>query len=130
MKSCVLNGAVGFRYLFEALAGGSFTPKAQHHWTTPARPQPGLGGYGYHRPKFDISKCEEALKKSRPSIIGHNIFYDLVFIYRTFFGPLPDDLDEFLSEIHELFPRIIDTKYLATRKPQGNSGSSYASLQG
>lgn len=121
---------VGLRYLFEALAGGSFPPKIQQHWTCPAQPQQGPSAHGDFTSKFDISKCEEALQKSRPIVIGHNLFHDLVFIYRTFFGPLPDDLDGFLLAIHELFPRIVDTKYLATRKPQSNSGSSYVSLQG
>lgn len=47
-------------------------------------------------------------------IIGHNMFTDLVYLYHTFIGTLPDTLDGFCDAIHELFPKIIDTKYLAT----------------
>ncbi|KAK7744414.1 hypothetical protein SLS62_010138 [Diatrype stigma] len=121
---------VGLRYLFEALAGGSLPPRIQQHWACPAQPQQGPGAYTGFNLNFDVTRCEEALRKSRPIVVGHNLFYDLVFIYRTFFGPLPDNLDDFLLEIHQLFPRIVDTKYLATRKPQGNSGLSYISLRG
>ncbi|KAK1971578.1 hypothetical protein LY78DRAFT_699274 [Colletotrichum sublineola] len=58
---------------------------------------------------------EDRLKKSRPVIVGHNQFMDLLFLYNTFFDDLPDTLDGFLAEIHVLFPCVIDTKLLAIK---------------
>ncbi|KAK2003679.1 hypothetical protein LX36DRAFT_706938 [Colletotrichum falcatum] len=56
---------------------------------------------------------EDRLKESRPVIVGHNQFMDLLFLYNTFIDDLPDSLDDFLAEVHELFPFVIDTKLLA-----------------
>ena len=42
------------------------------------------------------------------------MFTDLVYFYRSFVVPLPDTLEEFCDALHKLFPRIVDTKYLAT----------------
>lgn len=116
--------------MFEALAGGSFASMIQQRWTRSSETEQGNSCYGEFNKQFDMSKCEEVLQKNRPIIVGHNLFHDLVFIYRTFFGPLPNDLDTFLTAIHQLFPRIADTKYMATRRPQGTSATSYVSLQG
>ncbi|KAI0603216.1 ribonuclease H-like domain-containing protein [Biscogniauxia sp. FL1348] len=106
----------GLRIIFEALTGGSFARHAQHQVATDDGdnklvPQP----YSSYNGNFDFDECEAALKKSRPILIGHNIFYDLVFIYNTFFGALPDKVDDFLLRAHELFPRLVDTKYMHTR---------------
>ena len=57
---------------------------------------------------------EDRIKKRRPAIIGHNPFLDLCFIQETFLQPLPADAVTFSKEIHQLFPKIIDTKYLAS----------------
>ncbi|USP77590.1 uncharacterized protein yc1106_04864 [Curvularia clavata] len=55
-----------------------------------------------------------SLKTKKPVLVGHNMFTDIVYLYRTFVGELPDTLDGFQDAIHDLFPKIIDTKYLAT----------------
>lgn len=68
-------------------------------------------------------RLQEALKLKRPTLVGHNIFVDLVYLYRTFIGPLPDCVEEFQRKIHALFPLIVDTKYMETY----NCGSSKAS---
>jgi poly(A)-specific ribonuclease len=39
---------------------------------------------------------------------------DLVYIYRTFIGELPDTVEEFQEKIHRLWPMIVDTKYMST----------------
>lgn len=56
----------------------------------------------------------ENLKTQHPVLIGHNCFLDFVYFYRKFIGTLPDTVEEFRSKIHELFPLVIDTKYMAT----------------
>ncbi|KAI5926361.1 ribonuclease H-like domain-containing protein [Camillea tinctor] len=116
---------VGLRVIFEALTGGSFARLATSlnrgggHAT-----QPGTS----HSNSFDFNECEASLKEKRPILVGHNMFYDLVFIYHTFFGALPDTIDNFLLRIHELFPRIVDTKYMYT---EGNHRKTnlYMSLE-
>ncbi|RYP31135.1 hypothetical protein DL767_005888 [Monosporascus sp. MG133] len=103
------------RYIFEALVGGCFASIIRGEWTSESSVPEGHSNLkDFHR-DFDAVKCEESLQKNRPIIVGHNLFHDLVFIYRTFFGPLPEKLDDFLVEIHTLFPRVADTKYMATR---------------
>ena len=62
-----------------------------------------------------VEAYESKLKTARPILVGHNQLYDLCFIYRTFFGNLPDTPSEFVAKIHDLFPRVVDTKHLAAR---------------
>ena len=47
-------------------------------------------------------------------IIGHNIYYDMMFLYDKLIGDLPDDFYSFKQKIHEYFPKIYDTKYIST----------------
>ncbi|KAK2741631.1 caf1 family ribonuclease [Colletotrichum kahawae] len=56
---------------------------------------------------------ESKLQLQRPPIVGHNQFFDLLFIYQTFFDDLPASCGEFFASIYELFPHIIDTKLMA-----------------
>ncbi|KAF4814747.1 Poly(A)-specific ribonuclease PNLDC1 [Colletotrichum siamense] len=56
---------------------------------------------------------ESKLQLQRPPIVGHNQFFDLLFIYQTFFDDLPPSCGEFFANIYELFPHIIDTKLMA-----------------
>lgn len=61
---------------------------------------------------LDMSQVGDILKAKMPIIVGHRMFRLLACIYRTFFGTLPETLEEFLSVIHKLFPRLVDTQYL------------------
>ncbi|KAF9691517.1 hypothetical protein EKO04_010230 [Ascochyta lentis] len=94
----------GFRWIFEALVGGDINPDLLYI----ARSSAGADG----RDRFDRALAR--LKKRQPVLVGHNMFTDIVYLYRTFVGPLPDTLAAFNDALHELFPKIIDTKYLAT----------------
>ncbi|KAK6437382.1 hypothetical protein LTR95_006416 [Oleoguttula sp. CCFEE 5521] len=61
----------------------------------------------FHRAEFKL--------RSRPRVmVGHNCFLDLVYIYNTFIGPLPDSVAEFSKLMHKHWPLIVDTKYMAT----------------
>jgi len=44
------------------------------------------------------------------------MFTDIIYFHKTFLGTLPDTLEEFREKVHELFPVIVDTKYLGTHK--------------
>jgi poly(A)-specific ribonuclease len=96
----------GFRWVFEALVSGEIDGDALYI----ARSAAGVDG----RDRFD--RAIERLRKRKPVLVGHNMFTDIVYLYRTFVGPLPDTLDEFLALLHKLFPKIVDTKYLATHE--------------
>lgn len=37
---------------------------------------------------------------------------DLMFLYNTFFEPLPESSNDFKREINQLFPHVYDTKHL------------------
>lgn len=45
-------------------------------------------------------------------IIGHNMLLDLCHIVHQFFGHLPESYLEFKNLVHNLFPRILDTKVI------------------
>ena len=62
----------------------------------------------------EFAEVMVALKDKEHTIVGHNLFTDLVCLYTTFVGPLPSGVEDFQDRIHGLFPIIIDTKYLAT----------------
>lgn len=47
-------------------------------------------------------------------LVGHNIYQDLFYLIRQFFQPLPEEYASFKSLVHDLFPHILDTKFLCT----------------
>ncbi|EFW99611.1 caf1 family ribonuclease [Grosmannia clavigera kw1407] len=65
--------------------------------------------------RTQLKRCEWKLKQRQPVLVGHNMLVDLCFLYRTFFETLPENLSDFSHKIHELFPRIVDTKNLVAR---------------
>ncbi|KAJ5559006.1 hypothetical protein N7461_002978 [Penicillium sp. DV-2018c] len=101
---------IGFRWIAEALVGGNLEE------LEPEAFQPLIRKIG--QPAFECKQLADdvkrRLKENRPVLIGHNMFSDLLFFHRCFIGPLPDTLAEFQTVIHELFPMLADTKYLAT----------------
>ncbi len=64
----------------------------------------------------DVIKKEilKLLKNKTHILVGHNLFGDLIFLYKTFFGNLPVTVMEFTNCISSLFPTVLDTKYMAT----------------
>ncbi|KAF3037475.1 hypothetical protein E8E12_003597 [Didymella heteroderae] len=94
----------GFRWVFEALVGGEIDADLLYILRS--------AGPSDHRDRLDRALAR--LRKNRPVIVGHNMFTDIVYLYRTFVGPLPNTLAGFNEKLHELCPRIVDTKYLAT----------------
>ncbi|KAL2797528.1 ribonuclease H-like domain-containing protein [Aspergillus keveii] len=102
----------GFRWVAEALSRGDLSNLCPSYFN-------GLKSNSSHA---DMTKSttefaddfKERLKTHRPILVGHNLFMDLIYFFRCFFGPLPDQLEDFQSMVHEHFPVLIDTKYLAT----------------
>jgi hypothetical protein len=102
----------GFRWVVEALSGGDITNLDPYcfmgimNCSAAIEPQPSLREFS--------DKLKQRLQTHRPVLVGHNIFTDLVYLYRCFFGPLPDKIEDFQVIAHELFPILMDTKYMAT----------------
>lgn len=101
----------GFCWVFEALARGDVS-KANTMYLSRS-----LGGAmtaDTHNARDRYDRAVDRLKTRQPVLVGHNMFTDIVYLYRTFVGELPETLQGFQDAIHELFPKIVDTKYLAT----------------
>lgn len=62
-----------------------------------------------------FSKIFKLLVQLKKPIIGHNMLLDLIYMYKLFYRPLPNNYSQFKSDIHNLFPVIYDTKYLSNR---------------
>lgn len=97
-----LKKSVGLRWLIEGLVGGDL--KAVESYNT--------------RKDSAEEKYEglfDRLKSKKTILVGHNVFIDLIYFYSSFLGQLPNKVEDFEHRIHEIFPTIIDTKYLATQ---------------
>lgn len=53
------------------------------------------------------------ISASKKLIIGHNCLLDIMYLTNQCFQELPEDYDSFKKLIHEKFPNIIDTKFMA-----------------
>jgi target of EGR1 protein 1 len=51
-------------------------------------------------------------------LLTHNGTLDLMFLYHTFFEPLPDTLPAFCTRLNALFPDIYDTRHLLNTRMQ------------
>ncbi|KAL4931915.1 ribonuclease H-like domain-containing protein [Aspergillus undulatus] len=102
----------GFRWVAEALAGGDLSNLSPNYFPGfRANKAPAEQGETLH--DF-VDDFKERLKAQRPVLVGHNLFTDLIYFFRCFFSPLPERVEDFQSMVHEHFPVLIDTKYLAT----------------
>uniref|UniRef100_A0A8D9BWS0 Poly(A)-specific ribonuclease PARN n=1 Tax=Cacopsylla melanoneura TaxID=428564 RepID=A0A8D9BWS0_9HEMI len=60
-----------------------------------------------------FSQVFNLLVEAKKPLIGHNLFTDLLFMYKQFYQPLPANLKRFKSEMRRLFPSVYDTKYIS-----------------
>lgn len=103
----------GFRWIVEAMVGGDLSDLNPDRLSSiMPQTQPASIPKAQWCSAVEFSKTR--LKGRRPVIVGHNLFTDLIYFYGCFFGPLPDRVEDFQTKIHELFPVLMDTKYLAT----------------
>ncbi|CAF2883730.1 unnamed protein product [Rotaria sp. Silwood2] len=54
------------------------------------------------------------LQESGKPVIGHNLHMDMLHIINQFFTPIPPSYDEYKSIVKSLFPKLIDTKTIAS----------------
>ena len=60
-----------------------------------------------------------ALISAKKPIVGHNLFFDLLFMYRWLDSALPADFELFRQDLHSKFPWIYDTKYITSLNVDG-----------
>lgn len=101
----------GFRWIAEALAGSDLSNLDQGCFMGVMANSP--AGAGLSLKEF-ANRLKQRLRTHRPVIVGHNLFTDLIYFYRCFFGPLPERVEDFQAAAHEMFPVLMDTKYMAT----------------
>lgn len=103
---------VGLRWIVEGMCGGSLDN------INPIMFAKGIEGKPVWIDLRELKRAHEEVKENlrdkRAVLVGHNLFMDLVNFYKCFFGPLPDKVEDFQAIIHQLFPLVIDTKYMAT----------------
>lgn len=78
--------------------------------------------------KFIDLIIQRNLNDSPIPIIGHNIFFDLLFIYDKFIDDLPDKFYEFKKSLHRCFPIIYDNKFLTTQLAKNFENTKLDSL--
>ncbi|KAI9712040.1 MAG: hypothetical protein M1820_001749 [Bogoriella megaspora] len=103
----------GFRWLIEGMAGNDLSGiDAQYFARDPTTNEQSFTDIRYIKSQWQ--RAREKMKRNRTTVVGHNQFTDLIYLYRTFIGDLPNDVNDFATQIHGLFPRVIDTKYMYT----------------
>ncbi len=60
--------------------------------------------------ELGFSQFIQLIINKKLPIIGHNIYFDMMFIYDKLIGDLPEDFYSFKTKIHYYFPKIYDTK--------------------
>ena len=116
-----LNRQIGLRWIIEGMVGGDLSPidpKTLEYFVEGQQ----------EIVVQEFNKLRDELKKNQTILVGHNVFLDLIYFYKCFFGPLPARVEEFQELMHQLFPAIIDTKYLATHNSV-NPGLSRSALE-
>jgi poly(A)-specific ribonuclease len=101
----------GLRWIFEALAGGDLSG-IEPKWFCDESSE--TYSKDLEKVTRELAQVTHTLRTKTHAIVGHNLFTDLGFIYNTFMGPLPRSVRQFQDDIHEQFPIVIDTKFLAT----------------
>lgn len=108
-----LARAVGFRWIIDGMAGKDIS-KLPEDYLLPAMPQTADTDGGKDSMKAFLASLMQKLRDRRKVLIGHNCMVDLLFLYKMTIGDLPDTLDQFRDKVHNLFPAIIDTKFLSS----------------
>ncbi|XP_058536255.1 poly(A)-specific ribonuclease PARN isoform X2 [Ochotona princeps] len=78
-----------------------------------------------------FSRVIHAIANSGKLVIGHNMLLDVMHTVHQFYCPLPADLNEFKEMTTCVFPRLLDTKLMASTQPFKDiiSNTSLAELE-
>ncbi|TKA29813.1 hypothetical protein B0A50_03177 [Salinomyces thailandicus] len=108
-----INRQKGFRWVIEALLGNDLTRLDLRECAkNPVTGEPIFADMDEYRAQFH--RAHAKLRGNPRMLVGHNCFLDLVYVYRTFIGQLPDAVTEFQQKLHALWPAVVDTKYMST----------------
>ncbi|XP_041959548.1 poly(A)-specific ribonuclease PARN isoform X1 [Alosa sapidissima] len=64
-----------------------------------------------------FSRVVHAISKSGKLVVGHNMLLDVMHTIHQFYCPLPEDLNDFKEVTMCVFPRLLDTKLMASTQP-------------
>ncbi|KAG8558312.1 hypothetical protein GDO81_016948 [Engystomops pustulosus] len=64
-----------------------------------------------------FSRVIQAISSSSKLVVGHNMMLDIMHTIHQFYCQLPNDLEEFKSLTNCVFPRVLDTKLMASTQP-------------
>ncbi|GAB7348706.1 hypothetical protein MBLNU459_g7445t1 [Dothideomycetes sp. NU459] len=103
----------GFRWIVEAMSGNSVDDIDVKSFARDLQTAEPIFVH-LENLKSKFYRAKHLLRNKKTPLVGHNLFLDLIYLYRTFIGELPDTVEEFSELIHALFPTIVDTKYMAT----------------
>ncbi|XP_048350250.1 poly(A)-specific ribonuclease PARN isoform X2 [Sphaerodactylus townsendi] len=78
-----------------------------------------------------FSRVIHAIANSRKLVVGHNMLLDVMHTIHQFYCPLPEELGEFKEVTTCVFPRLLDTKLMASTAPfkETISNTSLAELE-
>ncbi|KAN0072873.1 Ribonuclease H-like domain containing protein [Elaphomyces granulatus] len=117
---------MGFRWIVEAIAGGDLS-KLDSQSFSEIMSSPKVVE-GNDTPDEFLEKTRKRLKAKRFVLVGHNSFTDLVYFSKCFFESLPERVEDFQAMIHQRFPFIIDTKFMATYKSSSTASPSLSEI--
>ncbi|KAG7492032.1 hypothetical protein MATL_G00009820 [Megalops atlanticus] len=64
-----------------------------------------------------FSRVIHAISKSAKLVVGHNMLLDVMHTIHQFYCPLPEELNDFKEVTMCVFPRLLDTKLMASTQP-------------
>lgn len=124
-----VHAQTGFRWIMEAIAGSDLRNIDTKFFIPSTAPEDAAAAPDMQDLHSRLQRARALLEKRPTPLVGHNMFLDLVYIYRTFFGALPATVEGFQAAVHRLFPLTIDTKYLATCDEKSSDSRSASSLE-
>ncbi|KAK5197674.1 hypothetical protein LTR92_001916 [Exophiala xenobiotica] len=116
--------AVGFRWGIEAIMGGDIS-RLPHYYVEAAFPE----GQAPKDIQGFLNQLQQDLQRGTRAFVGHNCLTDLINLYRCFIGDLPERVEDFSARVIELFPIVLDTKYLATVGSKYRSDTSLKAVE-
>ena len=109
-----ISRAIEFRWLIEAISGGDITGMPREYFTSAFKSDvKSADGKEKTLTRF-VDDLQQKLNSRRRILIGHNCFMDLVYLYNCFMGQLPEKVERFQEMIREIFPAVVDTKFIAS----------------
>ncbi|XP_076473085.1 pre-piRNA 3'-exonuclease trimmer-like [Babylonia areolata] len=60
-----------------------------------------------------FTRVFRVIREYQKPLVGHNMLMDILFMYDKFFRPLPAKYSTFKRDLHDIFPKIYDTKHMS-----------------